>query len=139
MNKKIITQSIVWRFDGKELQVLLLKRTPDRGGFWSAANGTKEDQETEQECRVRELKEEISIDVIEAWSDVFYEFTFKQEGTEYLVKACSAKVARNTAVIINEEHTKFQWVLPNQALKILRFDDDKKAMQEFIHKLEASS
>lgn len=36
----VIIQSIVYRKKGQEFEVLLLKRTTERGGFWNVVNGT---------------------------------------------------------------------------------------------------
>lgn len=61
----VIIQSIVYRKKGQEFEVLLLKRTAERGGFWNVVNGTLELKDSVINCRKRELFEETGIqDVI---------------------------------------------------------------------------
>jgi len=64
----VIIQTIVYRNKGKEIELLLLKRTAERGGFWNVVNGTLELQESAIDCRKRELFEETGIQDSVSWS-----------------------------------------------------------------------
>jgi lipoyl(octanoyl) transferase len=60
-NLSTIVQNIVYRKKGSIFEVLLLKRTEERGGFWNVVNGTLENGESIDGCRRRELSEEDGI------------------------------------------------------------------------------
>jgi 8-oxo-dGTP pyrophosphatase MutT (NUDIX family) len=44
-------------------QLLMLRRTPERGGFWQGVSGAPVVGETDREAAVREIREETGFDV----------------------------------------------------------------------------
>jgi dATP pyrophosphohydrolase len=131
-----IVQTIVYRKSGAGFEVLLLKRTPERGGFWNTVNGTLNKDESIEHCRTRELQEETGITQVEAWSDELYRFSFVREGRELVVAVYAAQVATDTRVIINDEHSEFRWLAFEDAASLLTFADDKKALQLLRQQLD---
>jgi len=126
----IIIQNIVYRKNGEDFEVLLLKRSPDRGGFWNVVNGTFEFGETIPQCRERELFEETGIKKILQWSDELNRFSFKYiDGYVVVVLVYSVEVSSNQEVAINEEHTEYKWVSFDEAINLMKFEDDKKGLQ----------
>lgn len=58
----VAADNVVYRFDGKTLQVLLVKRGNDPyKGLWALPGGFLEENETLKEAALRELKEETGI------------------------------------------------------------------------------
>lgn len=131
----VIIQSIVYRKKGQEFEILLLKRTTERGGFWNVVNGTLELKDSVINCRKRELFEETGIQDVVNWSDEIYRFNFKYHGDVFVVVVFAANVFEDQKVVINNEHTEYRWVSFDKAINLLKFDDDKTALQNFRGKL----
>ena len=131
----VIAQTVVYRKKGGNFEVLLLKRTEERGGFWNAVNGTLEFDESIAECRARELSEEAGIKNVLQWSDELNRFSFQYHGSPFVVVVYAAEVATDQPVVINEEHTEYTWAPFDEALQMMKFDDDKnglRACQEMV-------
>lgn len=47
----------------------------------------------------------------------------------------AANVFKDQKVVINNEHTEYRWVSFDKAIGLLKFDDDKTALQNFKEKL----
>ena len=131
----VIIQSIVYRKKRESYEVLLLKRSPDRGGFWNVVNGTLELQESAIDCRARELFEETGIRSVMYWSDEVHRFAFPYKDNTFVVIAFAAQVAEDQGVVINVEHTEYKWVSFDEAINLLKFEDDKTSLRNFIKQL----
>ena len=133
----IIIQNFVYRRRGEGHEVLMLKRNPEKGGFWNAVNGTFEYGESIEESRKRELFEETGIGGGLKWSDELNRFSF-QHGDYVVVVLCYAvEVPVEQAVVINEEHTEFKWVGFDEAIGMMKFDEDKRGLQVCRDRLAA--
>lgn len=128
-NSSTIVQSIVYRKKGNIFEVLLLKRTEERGGFWNVVNGTLEESESIDDCRKRELFEEAGIKNILSWSDEINRFNFDYKGKTMTVVAFAAQVAEDQDVVINSEHTEYKWVSFDEAIEMMKFNDDKNGLR----------
>ncbi len=124
----IIIQTVVYKIVDYSLLFLMLKRTEDRGGFWTTVNGTLETHENVKECQIRELFEETQIKDVLVWGPELHRFSFDYKDTIMTVLVFSAEVEPGQEVVINEEHTEYKWLSFDQALEQLKFDDDKKAL-----------
>jgi len=124
-----IIQTIIYRKKNNGFELLLLKRSPERGGFWNAVNGTMEAGETIVECRKRELFEEAGIQEVFNLSDEIYRFNFVYNGKEITVIVFTAEVAEDQEIIINDEHTEYRWVGLEEGTGMLKYEDDKKALR----------
>ncbi|MGB2791156.1 MAG: NUDIX domain-containing protein [Candidatus Moraniibacteriota bacterium] len=125
----VIAQTIVYRKDGGNFEVLLLKRTEARGSFWNVVNGTLECDESIVECRARELSEEAGIKDVLRWSDEINRFSFQYHESPFVVVVYAAEVPADQSVVLNEEHTEYRWVGFDEALQMMKFDDDKNGLQ----------
>jgi lipoyl(octanoyl) transferase len=64
---------IVFKIVNKEIQFLILKRTPQRGGFWQAITGGVHENEVLLDAVQRELKEETGlVGYLNLYSNVHY-------------------------------------------------------------------
>lgn len=106
---------VVRREDGA---VLLLRRTPERGGFWQPVTGRVEAGELPAAAAARELREETGLAVPVAPLD--YEHAFAWGDQEPPVVATEtafvARVGAEARVTLDPaEHEAFEWVTPDEA------------------------
>lgn len=136
---------IVFR-KSKGYEFLLLKRVESRGGFWQGVTGGVEGDESVVDAVYREVFEETRIrreDVISFIEDVF-ECEFETEGFNKLfgrktiIKSYDfgMQVSKEQRIVIDpKEHNEYKWVSYNQALKLLKWENNKNALKELKKKL----
>jgi len=61
MRLPIQVEVIIFRRNGSRIEYLLLKRLPERNGFWQPVTGGVEEGETRKEALCREVMEETGI------------------------------------------------------------------------------
>ena len=124
--------------DGKR-EYLLFKRLPrpELGlpGFWQGITGGVESGEKIEETALREIKEESGIDILHLTPLVYsYEFPIKDEWKSmYPEKATfitehvfTARVDKTPA--LSKEHNNYGWFSFSQAIDLLSFESNKKAL-----------
>ena len=131
------------RKTNEEWEYLMLKRAVNRGNFWQGVTGAPENEETLIEGAKRELYEEtgyspatiINTDISyiipmeDRWKDIYPEGT--NEIPEYLF---IAKINHSNPPKIDPiEHNEWRWCDFDEALSLLRWEDNKRAL-EFVHK-----
>lgn len=136
---KEIVQTVVYRLTRQGAQVLVLKRSEERGGFWSLVNGTTEPGETPVQCRARELFEETGISQVIGWTGQLHSFSFVRNDETYNVLVFGAEVDKNASVVINEEHSEFLWLAIDEAVDRVKFQDDKAGILELKKVLSNSN
>lgn len=111
-------------------KILLLKRTKKEGGFWQPITGTIEFEESIKDCIIRELSEETGIDKIKSISPEIYRFHWKKKN--YIVVELVYIIdTKQKNVIISKEHSSFQWVSVKNAKKLLKKQNNRKALECF--------
>jgi lipoyl(octanoyl) transferase len=116
----------VTRADGR---VLLMKRTPERGGFWQILTGCGEPGESALQTAARELYEETGFEALPRELEYVHSFAFQD--------AMPPKFAQETAFTarvdgeprLSEEHDDYRWVTKQEALELLPFSGLKRAVQ----------
>lgn len=132
-------QIIPFRFSRSDdqLEVLLLQRNPQKGGFWQPVTGGREPDETIHQAAERELHEELGItfDDCSAVIDDNYEFQFsdKHQGkTRTFTENVLAVILHNDAVIIrSSEHVDERWLTPVDAVALLKYDTNKASVGHY--------
>ena len=130
------------RTDGK-IQYLLLKRMPEKGGFWQPITGGLEEGETKIETLKREIREETGMkNIIKIIENVhYYEFLdpslieyFKRHGhacnhiEEY---AFGVEVSSDEKVVLDgKEHSEFKWCSFREALRLMKWKGNKDALKK---------
>ncbi|HRO29972.1 MULTISPECIES: NUDIX hydrolase [Micrococcaceae] len=118
-----------WRVNGRGLEVLLIHR-PDYDD-WSWPKGKLDDGETLPECAVREVREEIGLDV---------ELGLPLPSTHYTVNGGTPKevwywaveVARQSPQVDGKEVDRVEWVSAEQALEQLTNASDVEPLTVLI-------
>ena len=119
---------IIKRNSGK-IETLLIQML---GGHWSYPKGHVEDNETEVETALREIKEETNLDVI-------IDTRFR-EITTYSPKPGVIKdviyflaFAKTLDVKVQEEEVaNYEWVDINDATKLITYEEDRKIFKKAI-------
>jgi len=124
-------------------EYLMLKRVKNRGGFWQGVTGAPENDETLSEAAKRELYEETgysSVNLIKTdisyiipmedrWKNIYPEDT--KEIPEYLFIAMIHHP--DPPKIDPIEHNDWKWCSYDEAINLLTWEDNKRAL-EYVQK-----
>lgn len=115
---------------GQELRVLVIKQA--RNGNWSFPKGHVENNETEEETAVREVKEEVGVSAepIDGFREVISynpRANISKEVVYFVSEAKSPSIK-----IQKEEVSDYKWIRPNHALKTLTFKNDKEVLKKAL-------
>ena len=135
--------SIIFRKNKDKYEFLLLRRIKEKGGFWQPATGGLEDSdESRLHAAFREVLEETGIkrEEIKRTIEDLYSFTITnhyitnepiQPITEYVY---AFEVNKETKVDIHNniypEHEEFKWVNFEEALNLLKWENNKEAFSK---------
>jgi lipoyl(octanoyl) transferase len=121
---------------GADGRVLLLRRSPARGGFWQPVTGRVERGEAIEAAARRELREETGADV--PVEPLGYRHAFALDpslnrvrpGALVLVEetAFAARLPTGFAATLSDEHSEHAVVAPDEAAKLLRFAGLRRAV-----------
>ena len=128
----VAADCVVFGFDGKELQVLLIRRGVEPyKGLWAFPGGFMRIDETAEECAKRELREETSLNVqllkqLGAFSGVH------RDPRERVVSVAFYALVQPSEVVGGDDASHAEW-FPLEEVPQLAFDHDfilRKAMQQ---------
>lgn len=108
---------------GPEARVLLLRRTPERGGFWQTVTGRLEPGESPLDAARREVAEETGLHIGPVDLGYRHAFALGDVLPPKLVEehGFAVHVAPDAAVHLGPEHDAFEWVDVPTALQRLPF------------------
>ncbi len=122
----------VLRGRGPEARVLLLRRTPERGGFWQTVTGRLEDGETPAQAAAREVHEELGrpLEVVDL--DYRHAFALGEELPPRLVEESGflARWTEGAEPQLGPEHDAAEWVGLEEAAARLPF----KGLRETVRR-----
>lgn len=126
---------ITWKPDSASpaARVLLLKVIPKRGSFWQPVTGGIDEGESFDEGALREAQEETGFRFERIPQYLGLEFTFAgREGKTVQEKAYLLPLVGGSAPpeprLDPKEHDAFQWVTPEEALKLAKFEGNREAI-----------
>ena len=143
MKLPIVISAIVYRKINNDYEFLLLKRVPEKGGFWQPPAGSLEDTDkTKLEGLYRELFEETSLrkeDVIRTIEDVHY-FEFSDhyltgEPIDTIKEYVYAlEVHPDVKIILGNnhcnEHETFKWCSFDESMRLMKWDNNKEGYEK---------
>ncbi|MFB1478956.1 lipoyl(octanoyl) transferase LipB [Corallococcus sp. RDP092CA] len=108
---------------GPEARVLLLRRTPERGGFWQTVTGRLEPGESPADAARREVAEETGLALPVVDLAYRHAFALGEALPPRLVEehGFAVRAAPDTQVRLGPEHDAFEWVDVPTALARLPF------------------
>ncbi len=126
----------VLRGHGPEAQVLLVRRRPERGGFWQILTGRMEAGETPAQAAARELHEETGLRAEVMDLGYRHSFALREMVPPRLVDECAffVRVPSDAAIQLSDEHDLFEWVDVPTAMARLPF----KGLREGVRRAVAS-
>ncbi len=116
----------IFRRRGKGVEFLVLKRTPDRGGFWQCVSGKAKKRETGEEAARREIDEETGLPVKRLFAvdsiNAYYE-----NGVVILEPNFGAEAGPGD-VRLSREHTEHRWTSFAGAMKLLKYPGNREGL-----------
>ena len=130
MRLPIQVEAIIFRRSGSVIEYLLLKRLPERNGFWQPVTGGMEEGETREEALYREVMEETGVKNIVAVIEGLYYFEFSDPtpNQEYVY---GVEVSPSEEIVLNgREHSEYRWCSFQHALQLLHWKENKAALRK---------
>jgi lipoyl(octanoyl) transferase len=109
------------RRDDGRLRYLLLRRPPQRGGWWGVITGAVEPGESAREAAERETREESGIERFLAVLDMDYIHTFQKGGRTIREPYFAIRVPPDSPVRLSEEHVAYRWATLEEAVPFLHW------------------
>lgn len=128
MRLPVQVQAILFRESNEKIQYLVVKRTPEREGFWQPVTGGLEEGESRVEALRREVLEETGIkDFVRIIEDVHYfEYSGPHFTKEYVF---GVEIPPTEKIVLDEgEHSEFRWCSFEDALNLLKWKENKEAL-----------
>ena len=130
MRLPLQVEAMIFRRNGSKVEYLLLKRLPERNGFWQPVTGGVEEGETREEALRREIREETGIkSMITVLEDIYYfEFSDPDHNQEYVY---GVEVSPSEAIMLDpKEHSEHRWCSYQAALRLLHWKENKEALKK---------
>lgn len=128
--------AVIYKYENSKLYILLLKHNQ---GHWSFSKGHIENEETEKETALREIKEETNLDVC---IDNNFRYITTYSPKENTIKDVVYFVATplNDDIKIQEkEISEISWYSAIEALDKITYDNDKQVLKKTIEYLNKNS
>lgn len=101
-----------------EGKLLLQKRSPEKGGKFGFISGHAKPEETSKKAMIREMKEEMGVDIKE--SDIELFFRVKQEPNSYNMYYMKKDININSLILQKEEVEEAKWCTLEQIDKMIK-------------------
>ena len=132
-------QVVIFEHSERERRYLLLKRIASYGGFWQSVTGSLEGDETHKQAAIREIREETGISASEDdLIDLGIVNTFEiapqwrsryEPGITHNEEVCFALRINERDIRLDPiEHESWCWVPYEQAMKMLYWESNKRAL-----------
>lgn len=120
-------------------KVLILKRTPERSGYWQPVCGGIENGEEPKETVIREIWEETGITTVKNILDLNYTFTYKETKNGKLMNMRDICFAVEVHSVLNiklsDEHEEYKWCSYIEAKEYLKWEHNLIALEKLINKI----
>jgi len=117
--------------------VLILKRIPERNGYWQPISGGIEEGEKPIDAIKREVFEETGIKKLERIIDLEYSFIFSTTWRGKLTtmrEICYAtEIKKEKVVRLSNEHELYKWCTDDEAKRLLTWEHNLIALNKLIN------
>lgn len=115
-------------------RVLILKRTPERSGYWQPVCGGIENGEEPKNAAIREIFEETGITNAKDIIDLNYTFSYKETKNGTLMDMrdiCFAlEVDSVLDIKLSDEHEEYKWCSYIEAKEYLKWEHNLIALEK---------
>ncbi len=136
MIKRTNIQAFVYSTN-PSFKVLILKRTPERSGYWQPVCGGVENGEELKGTVIREVFEETGITNIKSIIDLNYTFTYSETKKGELMDMqdfCFAVEINSISDIeLSDEHEEFKWCSYTEAKEYLKWEHNLIALEKLMN------
>ena len=117
---------------GNNYNFLLLKRTKKSGSFWQPITGSVKENESLISAAKREVFEETGVKNIKSLTKEVYSFILKKKPYPKEYTFC-AEVDNPIGISLDKniykEHDKYKWVSYGEAMKMLKWVENRKGLK----------
>jgi 8-oxo-dGTP pyrophosphatase MutT (NUDIX family) len=129
MRLPIEVEAVIFRRNGGVTEYLLLKRLPEKNGFWQPVTGGVEEGETREQALHREVMEETGVENMVAVIEGLYYFEFSDPDL-YQEYVYGVEVSPSEEIALNgKEHSEYRWCSFQEALQLLHWKENKEALR----------
>lgn len=138
---KTTIQVFIFKKINDNYKYLLLKRISSRGGFWQPVTGRTEKGESLIKAAKREVKEETGIENIKRIIKRVHQY-IHEENPKIKEFVFGAEVDPKTEILfdinIYPEHDNVKWCSYTEALRLLKWPQNKEALKKLNKLLKKS-
>lgn len=130
MRLPVQVEALIFRRNGSEVEYLLLKRLPERNGFWQPVTGGMEEGETREAALRREVTEETGVRNIVAVIEGLYCFEFL-DPNPIREHVYGVEISPSEEIVFDrKEHSECRWCRFRDALRLLHWKENKAALRK---------
>lgn len=119
-------------------QILLLRRTPKRGGFWQTITGGIHPGEPLPSVAIRETTEETNVTIQSSdLQATYFSHTFiGNDGYQLTEYVFVAWIHEPKNVQLSEEHDEMRWVSAEEAKTLMAYESNRRAIDHAIETIQ---
>ena len=102
---------------------------------WETVHGRIEQGESPEQAAVREVREETGLAVRRLYNVVVQPFYLHKLATVELAVVFAAFVSRTDPLVLGEEHMRYEWLSPDDALERFVWPRERSALRDVLHLL----
>ena len=124
---------IIFKLLGDEPLFLLFKRNLLKGGFWQGITGGIKPGEKIEDAMKREVFEETGLVRWIRQMDNIHYFEYDSGVPEYGIMkeyVFALEISSDQNIKISDEHTEMRWCNLEEALKLLKYDNNKDGFRK---------
>ena len=138
VERAVSSGGIVWRRNGREVEVVLCGRKQDGGFVWTLPKGTPDPGESLEEAAEREVREETGLEVERGQKVGTIDYWFVSEGKRFhkfvhhwLMEPRGGDLERH-----DYEFDEVRWVPAAEALRMLTYPNERKVLEDALAIIE---
>lgn len=122
-----VVAAIIWNQDHSQILLSRRKSTQEFAGLWEFPGGKVEQHEADQTAIIRELKEELAIEVTELSLALQFRYDYPHKSIDFIIY----NITQFTGEPIGAESQEVSW-FSKEALSSLPFPEANQRMVEYI-------